>query len=78
MGIEVGIIELSILPVAQHNKFRPREIKRRAPHPCLKHSRFTALQDAISSAYPSVSAIHSLVWQVAGLELVVKFPRHAP
>ena len=78
MGIEVEIIELSILPVAQHNKFRPREIKRRVPHPCLNYSRLAALQDAISSAYLSVSAIHSLVWQVAGLELVVKFPHHTP
>jgi len=78
MGIEVEIIELFILPVAQHYKFRPRGIKRRAPHPCLNYSRLAALQDAISSAYPSVSAIHSLVWLVAGLELVVKFPHHAP
>ena len=37
MGIEVEIIELStILPVAQHIIFRTREIKRRAPHPCLE------------------------------------------
>ena len=61
-GIEVEVIELPILPVAQHNKFRLREIERRAPHPYLEYSRLAALQDAISSAYPAVSAIYSLAW----------------